>query len=137
MRSTTKGEAAKADILRSIAGRDEAAVEVWELDLMSFDSVRAFCRRAEGLPRLDVVVENASVAMVNRRGVLAEGYECSVTVNVISTFLMALLLLPVLRRTAAKYNTLPRLSIVSSDAHFMVRRGPVLSHAGAVGTDRR
>ncbi|CAN8100331.1 unnamed protein product [Discula destructiva] len=117
-RSPDKGEKAKADILRSTA-RAEAVVEVWSLDLTSFESVREFCKRADKLSRLDVVVENASVAMVSRQGVLAEGYECTITVNVISTFLMALLLLPTLRRTASKFNTQPRLVIVSSDAHFM------------------
>lgn len=127
-RSRERGERAKADIERSTrrtgggggGGGGGAVVEVWPVDLGNFDSVKEFCRRADRLDRLDVVVENASVAMVAPEGTLAEGYECTITVNVISTFLMALLLLPTLRRTAAKFNTLPRLTIVSSDAHFMV-----------------
>lgn len=120
-RSTDRGEKAKADIERS-TGRSSSGgiIEVWSLDLGNFDSVKEFCRRADTLDRLDAVVENASVAMVAPEGTLAEGYECTITVNVISTFLMALLLLPVLRKTAAKFNTQPRLTIVSSDAHFMV-----------------
>lgn len=117
-RSAENGERARADIERS-TGR-KGIVEVWPLDLCSFESVRQFCRRADRLDRLDVVVENAAVAMVDPQGTLAEGYECTVTVNVISTFLMALMLLPTLRRTAMKFNLQPRLVIVSSDAHFMV-----------------
>lgn len=100
-------------------------VEVWPLDLASFDSVREFCKRADKLDRLDVVVENASVAMVSPQGTLAEGYERTITVNVLSTFLMALLLLPTLKKTASKVNTQTRLVIVSSDAHFMVSWTPV------------
>lgn len=121
-RSRERGERAKADIERSTRRSDGGVVvvEVWPVDLGKFDSVRQFCRRADKLERLDVVVENASVAMVTPEGTLAEGYECTITVNAISTFLMALLLLPTLRRTAARFNTLPRLTIVSSDAHFMV-----------------
>lgn len=71
-----------------------------------------------------MVVENASVAMVSPQGTLAEGYERTITVNVISTFLMALLLLPTLKKSASRFNIQPRLTIVSSDAHFMVSRDP-------------
>lgn len=133
-RSVEKGEEAKADIVRSLTGGGSGSgsggnvIEVWPLDLSSYESVREFCARADRLDRLDVVVENASVAMVKPEGVMVEGYECTITVNVISTFLMALLLLPVLRRTAAKFNVQPRLVIVSSDAHFMVSVDlPILS----------
>lgn len=39
-------------------------VEVWQLDLTSFSSVKAFAARVEEeLPRLDIVVENAGVVM--------------------------------------------------------------------------
>lgn len=117
-RSAEKGEIAKACIERSTG--TEGVVEVWPLDLCSFESVKLFCRRADRLDRLDVVVENAAVAMVDPQGTLAEGYETTITVNVISTFLMALVLLPTLRMTAMKFNVQPRLVIVSSDAHFMV-----------------
>ncbi|ROW10270.1 hypothetical protein VMCG_01925 [Cytospora schulzeri] len=116
-RSAEKGALAKTSIERS-TGR-QGILEVWPLDLCSFESVRQFCRRADRLDRLDVVVENAAVAMVDPQGTLAEGYETTITVNVISTFLMALILLPTMRRTAMKFNFQPRLVIVSSDAHFM------------------
>lgn len=116
-RSAEKGELAKACIERSTGTK--GVVEVWPLDMCSFESVRLFCRRADRLDRLDVVVENAAVAMVDPQGTLAEGYETTITVNVISTFLMALVLLPTLRMTAMKFNVQPRLVIVSSDAHFM------------------
>lgn len=111
------------DIARSVT-RAPGVIEVWPLDLASFESVREFCKRADRLDRLDVVVENASVAMVSPQGTLAEGYERTITVNVISTFLMALLLLPTLRKTASKFNIQPRLVVVSSDAHFMVSLNP-------------
>lgn len=122
-RDTDKGERAKADIERSTSR--SGIVEVWSLDLCSFESVKQFCRRADQLPRLDVVVENAAVAMIGPQAALAEGFESTITVNVISTFLMALLLLPTLKRTAAKFNVQPKLVIVSSDAHFMVRPIPL------------
>lgn len=130
-RDTTKGEDARADITRS-TGRDDV-VEVWPLDLSSFDSVREFCRRAADLERVDVVVENAGVAVVSPSADLVEGYERTITVNVISTFLMALLLLPKLRRTALRFNTQPRLVVVSSEAHFMVGVASILPRPSPTG----
>jgi NAD(P)-dependent dehydrogenase (short-subunit alcohol dehydrogenase family) len=121
-RSTERGEAAKADIERSLAATSTSAstiVEVWPLDLCSFESVRAFCRRAEAeLERLDVLLANAAILTLNCR--MAEGYEMQVTTNVISTFLLVLMLLPVMRRTAARYNVEPAVTVVASEAHLFV-----------------
>lgn len=128
-RDTSKGQVAQADIQASHGSKKNggassspsSVVEVWPLDLGSFDSVRTFARRAAAeLDRLDVVVANAGVAVVGPRAEMVEGYERTITVNVVATFLLALLLLPVMRRTAVRCNTLPRLVIVSSEAHFMV-----------------
>lgn len=118
-RDLDKGRAAGADIEASTSR--PGVVEAWQVDLGSFESVREFCRRAgDELDRVDVVVENAGVAI----GTYVEcdgGFESTIAVNVVSTFLMALLLLPVLRRTAAVHNVEPRLVVVSSDAHLFVR----------------
>lgn len=50
VRTVSKGEEAKADILKSNPG-SKTSVEVWPLDLESFDSVLAFGKRAQGLTR--------------------------------------------------------------------------------------
>lgn len=124
-RDLDKGRAAGADIESSTSRR--GVVDAWQLDLGSFESVRHFCRRAETeLDRLDVVVENAGVAI----GTYVEcdgGFESTIAVNVVSTFLMALLLLPALRRTAARFNVEPRLVVVSSDAHLFVGLPSILN----------
>ena len=113
-RDVAKGEAAKNDI--ELSERRLGVVEVWGVDLASFDSVAEFCARADKLERLDVLVENAGVAT----GVyeVCEGYERQVTVNVLSTFLITLQLLPTLRRTTTRFNTLPHIVVVASDAHY-------------------
>lgn len=118
-RDLDKGRAAGAEIEESTSRT--GVVDVWQLDLGSFESVRAFCRRADAeLDRLDVVIENAGVAIGTY--VECDGrFESTIAVNVVSTFLMALLLLPVLRRSAARHNVEPRLVVVSSDAHLFVR----------------
>jgi retinol dehydrogenase-12 len=48
---------------------------------------------------------------------LVEGNESTITVNVISTFLLALLVLPALQRSAQQHNIQPRLTIVASEVH--------------------
>ncbi|WYZ38709.1 hypothetical protein EsH8_III_000623 [Colletotrichum jinshuiense] len=117
VRSTDKGEAARTDIELTTGRR--GVIEVWPLDQASFDSVKEFAARADKLPRLDYVVLNASIA-TNKR-VEAEGWESTITVNVLSTFLLGLKLLPVLRRTGSTYNVVPKLVIVASDASQMAK----------------
>lgn len=135
-RDVEKGEVAKSDI-DSTQQKDSSSdvVEVWQVDLESFDSVKAFCRRAAALDRLDIAIENAG--LLSHVYHVAEGYERLTTVNVISTWLMALLLLPVLRATKAKFygsepdgngsqksdsgGSIPHLIVVGSNAHFYTK----------------
>ena len=132
VRTISKGEVAKKYIEEK-TGR-KGVVEVWSLDLSSYASVKAFVKRAETLERLDAVLENAGV--LTETFILAEGNEytslnrygsevyadlsrsrSSITVNVISTLLLALMILPKLHETATKFNVTPRLSLVGSDIH--------------------
>lgn len=114
VRNLKAGEEAKQSIEESTGRKD--VCEVWELDLASYDSVVAFAGRAVTLPRLDAVIENAALATFTFT--LAEGHERTITINVISTFLLALLLLPKLRETAAGFpESCPHLSIVTSEVH--------------------
>lgn len=119
VRTVSKGEAAKANIIASLPKVDPKVIEVWSLDLCSFESVKEFAKQLNRLERLDVVVENAGMETGHWKEV--EGNEITITTNVISTELLALLLLPKLRESASKFNMVPRLSIVSSDLHFMCR----------------
>lgn len=116
-RNLQKGHEAREDFLKT-TGRDGAVIEVWELDLSSYDSVKAFAERASSLERLDVLLANAG--MQTSRYSTAEGHERTITVNVISTFLLALLLLPKLKESASRFNIEPRLTIVSSEVHSWV-----------------
>ncbi|KAI4140801.1 MAG: hypothetical protein LQ340_007792 [Diploschistes diacapsis] len=116
VRNLPKGEAAKSNILASTK-RSADSIEVWELDLQSFESVKAFAARASKLERIDGLLENAGI--VTKHFTLVQGFESVITTNVISTFLLALLMLPKLRETAARFKTRPRLSIVASDLHFI------------------
>ncbi|KNG52499.1 nad(P)-binding protein [Stemphylium lycopersici] len=112
-RTLSKGEAAKLDIEKT--EKCSGVIQVWELDLSSYASVQAFAKRCETLPRLDICVENAGIA--SGKFSRAEGHEAHITVNVISTFLLALLLLPIMRKSAAKTGVTPYLTIVTSEVH--------------------
>lgn len=115
VRSVEKGEQAKKSIEEST--KRTGVVEVWQLDLASYESVKSFSERALSLPRLDVLLENAGIATSKYN--LAEENEATITTNVVSTFLLALLLLPKLKETAKLHNTKPHLVIVSSEVHFL------------------
>lgn len=114
VRNVPSGEEAKQSIEETTGRKD--VCEVWKIDLASYASVIEFAERASKLPRLDIVVENA--AIIPPQPDIAEGHELSMTVNVISTMLLAFLLWPKLNETAKKFPDIrPCLSIVVSDIH--------------------
>lgn len=61
-RSAEKGEATKQDIEQS-TGRN-GAIEVWQLDLASYESVKQFAKRVNMLPRVDIMIENAGECLM-------------------------------------------------------------------------
>ena len=117
VRNADKGKEAKRRIEQE-TGKC-GVVEVWQLDLSSYESVKRFTNKAKNLPRIDVLLENAGVASASWD--TAEGSEMQITVNVYGTFLLALLMFPLMQRTGRRYNTMPRLTIVSSDQHHMIK----------------
>lgn len=117
VRSMENGNEAKRSIEEST--KRPGVVEVWQLDLGSYESVKRFAQRAQGLQRLDTVVENAGIARFLWS--MSEDNESQITVNVISTFLLALMILPKLKETAMKLNVQPHLSFVSSEVSFYAK----------------
>ncbi|KAJ9620306.1 hypothetical protein H2204_012342 [Knufia peltigerae] len=98
VRSIARGEAA-ASKLRSV--NPSARIDVWDLDMESYDSIQAFARRVAtetDLPRIDFVILNAGVAPVTYTTTKATGHEQTIQVNHIGTFLLSTLLLPTLRK---------------------------------------
>lgn len=113
VRNTTAGNEAKSSIEKSTKRTD--IVEVWTLDLSSYASVLSFASRCQTLARIDVLLLNAGI--VATKFSLMENHESTLTVNVISTFLLACLLLPKLSETAHEFSTKTHCTIVSSDVH--------------------
>lgn len=117
VRTLARGASALHDIETST--HKPHIAELWELDLGSYASVQAFAARASALPRLDAVIANASIA--TQKYAQLEDNESTITVNVVSTFLLILLLLPTLRASAARWNIAPTVTVVSSAAHRWTR----------------
>ena len=111
--SIAKGEAAKGEI-ETESGRT-GIIEVWELDLSYYASVKAFTKRAATLDSLDAVVLNAGIA--TEKYEVLEDNESTITVNVISSVLLGLLLLPTLRSSAKQWGFESTLTFVGSGVH--------------------
>jgi NAD(P)-dependent dehydrogenase (short-subunit alcohol dehydrogenase family) len=119
VRTLSKGLSAKADIEKT-TGRT-GFIEVWELDLSRFSSVKAFAICAQSLPRLDTAIMNAGLAS-GQWVTSPEGWEMQLQVNVLSTSLLSLLLLPLLIRTRKTFpESKPHLVILGSDIHMQAK----------------
>lgn len=114
VRNTSAGDEAKKDIEQTTKCAADV-IEVWKLDLGSYDSVKEFSERASKLKRIDVLLENAGVA--GSKWYKSNGHERMIDVNVISTFYLAFLMLPKLKSCTRELNIKPRLTIVTSEVH--------------------
>lgn len=124
VRSIAKGEAAAAQI-RPV--NPDAEVKVMKLDLDSYDSVLAFANQVKTkLSDLHALVLNAGMNQYDYQ-TSPTGHEQILQVNFLSHAVLALELLPLLQRTAAKEGSPTRLSLVSSFIHrdHSMTRNPV------------
>ncbi|UKZ69115.1 uncharacterized protein TrAtP1_010128 [Trichoderma atroviride] len=114
VRSEAKGEEAKKLLL---AGRDPnklPIIQVWKLDLSSYDSITAFAERAKSLERLDITINNAGLMKKTFEKNSSTGHEETFQVNYLGQALFTLLLLPVIKEKNAPEQP-GRLVLVSSD----------------------
>lgn len=115
VRTISEGEAAKVDIEETT--KRHGVVEVWPLDLESFDIVKTFTSRAAGLERLDAAIVGAGLASA-QWNITSDGWEKTLQVKVLST-LLCLLLMPILVQTRKSHpETRPHLVVLGSDIHL-------------------
>lgn len=117
VRSIGKGEAAKAEI--EAETKITNVIDIYELDLSKYVSVKNFAANVAKLPRVDVAVLNAGVATETFE--VSEDNENTITVNVVSTALLMLLLLPTLRSSATKWGIEPVMTVVGSGVHAFTK----------------
>lgn len=92
----------------------KAKVEFWCLDLNSYESVRLFAHKCAALGSLDIAILNAGIMMNEFHANMSTGHEETFQVNYLSTALLAILLIPVLKSSSRRGPG--RLTIVSSVA---------------------
>jgi NAD(P)-dependent dehydrogenase (short-subunit alcohol dehydrogenase family) len=133
VRNVAKGEDAKQDIedsLRNAKSKCKPDIQVWQVDMASYASVEKFAARVNSeLDRVDIFIANAGIAAATYETM--EGNNSMMTVNVVSTFLLAALVLPKLKETARELGTRPTLTITTSETHQWV--GDLITRAATAG----
>ncbi|KAL6809784.1 hypothetical protein V8C40DRAFT_259101 [Trichoderma camerunense] len=95
VRSSAKGEAAASSLRKQFP---KSNIEVWQLDMSSYGSVQAFAARLDKeLSRLDIAILNAGMGRAAFGTSPDTGHEENVQVNYLSTMLLSILLLPILK----------------------------------------
>ncbi|CAH0037053.1 unnamed protein product [Clonostachys rhizophaga] len=92
----------------------KAKVEFWCLDLNSYESIRLFAHRCAALSSLDIAILNAGIMKNEFHANMSTEHEETFQVNYLSTALLAILLIPVLK--SSSHHGPGRLTIVSSVA---------------------
>ncbi|KAF4627994.1 hypothetical protein G7Y89_g10159 [Cudoniella acicularis] len=119
VRDESKGQKASTNLS---PGRDlkNVTIEVWNLDMLSYDSITAFAERAKTLERLDIAVLNAGIMKQTHATTSSTGHEDTIQVNFLSTALLTILLLPILK-AKAKANEPGHLVWVQSEMAFWAK----------------
>lgn len=116
-RDLEKGEAVRRSIDAELGRKEQ--LEVWDLDMNSYDSIIAFVRRADELDHVDIVVLNAGLHR-GKYETTRYGWEEDIQVNSLSSALLAMLLLPRLKESRHLTGKIPVLEFVNSGAHQFV-----------------
>ncbi|ETS74413.1 hypothetical protein PFICI_14279 [Pestalotiopsis fici W106-1] len=116
VRSQHKGDEAAKGLK---ASHPNARIEVWLVDMESYDSVQNFAKRCDkDLDRIDIVILNAGLQSPVFQRVAATGHDQVLQVNYFSTALLAILLLPIMKAKRQRADSPPVLSVVSSDTAY-------------------
>lgn len=120
VRSLERGEAAKARLCER-TGYSPAKIRLYEIDQSSFASVEKCANIVSEMEsRIDIAVLNAG-GVHPRHTRTPNGYEFELQVMVLSTALLAILLLPKLRASAALSGHPSHLEFVGSSGHHAVK----------------
>ncbi|KAJ7180982.1 hypothetical protein C8R46DRAFT_1071093 [Mycena filopes] len=127
VRDLDKREKAKAEIIAETSFA--RPIDVWELDMAEFESVKRFADKSNNtLGRLDGAIINAGITNPPRWDMTSDGWEKTLQVNGIATGLLAVLLLPLLQVTTKlppphpnAAETLPHLTITGSSAQYLTK----------------
>jgi NAD(P)-dependent dehydrogenase (short-subunit alcohol dehydrogenase family) len=112
VRSRERGEEAVSKLQKEFPS---ARLEVWELEMTSYESIQSFAHRVEtDLVRLDITILNSGLAHSKSTICQSTGHDGVIQVNYLSTFLLAILILQTLKKKKLPNSSPPRLTIVNS-----------------------
>lgn len=110
VRSTQKGNDAATELQNQ---HPTLQIEVWSLGMLNYRSIQAFVQRCAALDRIDFVILNAGLTQMNFQVCEGTRHEETFQVNYLSTALLTILLLPILKEKRAKDKP-SRITLVSS-----------------------
>ncbi|KAK5657539.1 hypothetical protein OQA88_3112 [Cercophora sp. LCS_1] len=116
VRSPAKGAQAASHLLKSRPSLAPSAIEVWPLDLSSYDSIASFIQRTKTLSRIDVLVNNAGFVSAAQSHNSSTGHDDLIQVNYLSQAILTLLILPVLKSKHNPSDGPVKVVFTSSDA---------------------
>jgi len=129
-RNVDKAKAATRDI-QSTTSCSAETLAVWPLDMNSYASVQAFAEHVTTeLPRVDALLLNAGIGTLNFR--MTEGNEETITTNVVSLALLALLLHPKLRETAWQNKIQTHITITASELYEVAKFAEAKAPSGKI-----
>ncbi|KAM5352861.1 hypothetical protein ACJ41O_005583 [Fusarium nematophilum] len=114
VRTPSKGESVASKLRARFPG---ATIDIWQVDMLSYQSVQAFAAKCDTLSRIDFAILNAGT-IEQKFNIGPEGHEAMFQVNYLSTVLLATLLLPTLKRRAPVGRP-GRLTLVNSGTSLM------------------
>ncbi|KAI1165480.1 hypothetical protein F5B18DRAFT_171152 [Nemania serpens] len=140
-RDPTRSKQALATLETETRGRSKGVVRVVELNMNRYDSVVGLVEEVKkirpGKGGVDFVLLNAGCVGIEYNAV-DEGWDQNIQVNVLSTTLLAILLLPWLKAERANRSSPAHISIVGSGTHtsinartwdgYVTKDGGVLAH---------
>jgi hypothetical protein len=110
VRSIEKGKAAASQLKLA---NPKATIDVWDLDMESYASIQSFAERCKTLPHIDYTILNAGLGPLKFSTTKATGHEKAIQVNFLSTVLLTILLLPILKAKGTRDKP-ARLTIINS-----------------------
>ncbi|KIW21663.1 hypothetical protein PV08_02243 [Exophiala spinifera] len=118
VRSLSRGNEAASKLK---AAHPSAKIDVWQLDMESYESIQAFARKCnETLSRIDIAILNAGIGPLTYQTVRSTGHELTLQVNHLGTVFLSILLLPILKIKSPGM-TPPHLTIVNSVTAHLVK----------------
>jgi NAD(P)-dependent dehydrogenase (short-subunit alcohol dehydrogenase family) len=116
VRSIEKGKSAASKLRLA---NSTATIDVWALDMESYNSIQFFVRKCNTeLSHINFVILNAGISPIHLNTTRSTGHETTIQVNHISTILLTILLLPVLKAKSTRYKPTHLTAVNSIMAHL-------------------